>query len=103
MLNISKGNINPEVYFEIRVTWEIRKGLHNNQLVRLFFEVMKEAFAAFSVVMQVLFIILFEALHRGHSFSTYAKFSEKLTFLTPWYEHARNFDFSENFASALNE
>ena len=24
---------------------------------------------------------------RDHSFSTYAKFSEKLTFLTPWYIH----------------
>ena len=24
-----------------------------------------------------------------HSFSTYAKFSEKLTFLTPWYAHVR--------------
>ena len=24
---------------------------------------------------------------RGHSLSTYAKFSEKLTFLTPWYVH----------------
>ena len=26
---------------------------------------------------------------RGHSLSTYAKFSEKLTFLTPWYAHVR--------------
>ena len=25
----------------------------------------------------------------GHPFSTYAKFSEKLTFLTPWYAHVR--------------
>ena len=24
---------------------------------------------------------------RGHSFSTYAKFSKKLTFLTTWYAH----------------
>ena len=24
-----------------------------------------------------------------HSFSTYAKFSEKLIFLTPWYAHVR--------------
>ena len=23
----------------------------------------------------------------GHSFSAYAKFSEKLTWLTPWYAH----------------
>ena len=26
---------------------------------------------------------------RGHPLSTYAKFSEKLTFLTPWYAHIR--------------
>ena len=26
---------------------------------------------------------------RAHSFCTYAKISEKLTFLTPWYTHAR--------------
>ena len=26
---------------------------------------------------------------RGHPFSTYAKFSENLTFLTPWYAHVR--------------
>ena len=26
---------------------------------------------------------------RGHSFSKYPKFSEKLTFLTPWYAHFR--------------
>ena len=26
-------------------------------------------------------------LRRGHPLSTYAKFSEKLTFLTPWYAH----------------
>ena len=25
----------------------------------------------------------------GHPLSTYAKFSEKLAFLTPWYAHAR--------------
>ena len=28
---------------------------------------------------------------RDHSFSTYAKFSEKLTFLTPWYTHVREY------------
>ena len=28
---------------------------------------------------------------RDHSFITYATFSEKLTFLTPWYAHARKF------------
>ena len=28
-------------------------------------------------------------LRRDHSFSTYAKFSEKLTFLAPWYAHVR--------------
>ena len=26
---------------------------------------------------------------KNHSFSTFAKFSEKLTFSTPWYEHVR--------------
>ena len=48
---------------------------------------------------------------RNHSFSTYAKFSEKLTFLTPWYpmlrtcacQGVRNVSFSENFAYVLNE
>ena len=46
----------------------------------------------------------------GHSFSTYAKFSEKLTFLAPWYTHVtcayqgvRNNNFSENFACVRNE
>ena len=34
-----------------------------------------------------------------HPFSTYAKFSEKLTFLIPW---VRNVSFSENFAYVLN-
>ena len=28
-------------------------------------------------------------LYRDHSFSWYAKFSEKLTFRTPWYTHVR--------------
>ena len=44
------------------------------------------------------------------SFSTLAKFSEKLTVLTPWYGHAcvsyqgvRNLSFSENLANVLNE
>ena len=46
---------------------------------------------------------------RNHSFSTYAKFSEKLTFLTPWYETyvwesgGKKWYFSENFAYVLNE
>ena len=37
----------------------------------------------------------------GHPLSTYAKLSEKLTFLTPWcaYQGVRNVSFSENFAS----
>ena len=46
---------------------------------------------------------------RVHPFSTYTKFSEKLTFLTPWYAHirvrireVRNVSFSENFAYVLN-
>ena len=37
----------------------------------------------------------------GHPLSTYAKLSEKLTFLIPWYAHAyqgvRDVSFSENF------
>ena len=57
-----------------------------------------------------------------HPFSAYAKFSEKLTFITPWYAHARktnisyplirtrscayqglrNVSFSENFAYVLS-
>ena len=48
---------------------------------------------------------------RNHSFSTYAKFSEKkLTFITPWYAHVRvrsrgirNVSFPETFAYLLNE
>ena len=45
----------------------------------------------------------------GRSFSTYANFHEKLTFLTPLYAHVRvhigvrNVSFSENFANVLNE
>ena len=43
---------------------------------------------------------------RVYPFSTYVKFSEKLTFLTPWYACAyqgvRNVSFSENFAYVLN-
>ena len=44
-----------------------------------------------------------------HSFCMYAKFSEKLTFLTPIriltyaYQGVRNLSFSENFANVLNE
>ena len=43
-----------------------------------------------------------------HSFSTYAKFSEKQIFFTQWYAHVRvrgvkNVSFSENFAYVLNE
>ena len=44
------------------------------------------------------------------SFITFAKFSEKLTYLTPWYAHVRvrlrgvgNVSFSENFTNAINE
>ena len=58
----------------------------------------------------------------GHSFRTYANFSEKLTFLTPWYAHCNKrshkmcdllvecayhgiwiVSFFENFAYVLNE
>ena len=50
--------------------------------------------------------------HRGvgdHSFSTYAKFSEKLTFLSPdshtyvCGSGGKNVSFSENFAYVLNK
>ena len=45
---------------------------------------------------------------RAHSFSTYAKSSEKLTFLIPLirtrtYQGVRNISFSENFASVFDE
>ena len=45
---------------------------------------------------------------RAHPLSTYAKFSEKLRFLTPWYAHVRvhqgvrNVSFPESFAYVLN-
>ena len=46
---------------------------------------------------------------RGHPLSTYAKFSEKLTFLDPLirtrtyaYQGVRRFSFSENFAYVIN-
>ena len=39
---------------------------------------------------------------RDYSFSTYAKFSKKTTFLKPWYAHVR-VSFSENFANVLNK
>ena len=35
-----------------------------------------------------------------HSFSTYARFSKKVTFATPWYAHVRYF--YENFTYVLN-
>ena len=44
-----------------------------------------------------------------HSSITFAKFSVKLTFLTPWctrscaYQGVRNVSFSENFANVMNE
>ena len=44
----------------------------------------------------------------GYPLSIYAKFSEKLTFLTPWYTHTcayqgvRNVSFSENFPYVIN-
>ena len=42
---------------------------------------------------------------RGHPFSAYAKFSEKVTFLTfhDAYQGVRNVSFSENFTYLLNE
>ena len=46
---------------------------------------------------------------RDHSFSAFAKFPKKLTYLTPWYAHVRlrirgvrNVSFSESFANILN-
>ena len=53
--------------------------------------------------------MLDSVLNRNHSFSTYEKFSEKLTFLTLWYLNVwvrirgvRNVSFPENFAYVLN-
>ena len=53
--------------------------------------------------------MLDRVLNRNHSFSTYEKFSEKLTFLTLWYLNVcvrirgvRNVSFPENFAYVLN-
>ena len=44
---------------------------------------------------------------RDHLFSTYTKFFEKLTFLTPIrtcaYQAVRNVSFTKNFANVLNE
>ena len=45
---------------------------------------------------------------RDNSFITFAKFSEKLTFLTPWYTHVSsyqgvNVSFPEKFANVVNE
>ena len=56
------------------------------------------------------FCFLFYSLSWGHSYSTYASFSVKLTFLTPWYAHVRtcayqgvrNVIFSETFVYLLN-
>ena len=53
----------------------------------------------------------FQNMWRGHSFSTNAKVSKKLTFLTPWYAHVatcayrglRNVSFSKKFAYVRNE
>ena len=39
---------------------------------------------------------------RGHPFSTYAKFFQKLTFRTCAYQGVRNISFSENFACVRN-
>ena len=46
---------------------------------------------------------------RDHSFSAFAKFSDKLTFLSPWYAHVRVrkgvriVSFSESFVNKLNK
>ena len=39
---------------------------------------------------------------RDHSFSTYSKFSEKLTFCTCAFQGVRNSSFSGNFAHVLD-
>ena len=50
--------------------------------------------------------------HMEHSFSAFGKFTERLTFLTPWYAHFlppgayqdfRNRSFSKNFVYVLNK
>ena len=49
----------------------------------------------------------FRELIRDNSIDTYAKFSKKVIFLTPWYVHVRvwvrNVSFAENSAYVLNE
>ena len=52
----------------------------------------------------------FQVSIRDHSFSTYAKFSEKLRFFNPWYAHVHvhargvgHVSFSKNFACIVNE
>ena len=51
---------------------------------------------------------IFDSFVRGHPFSTYAKFSEKLAFLSPdtqmyvCVSGGRNVSFSKNFAYVLN-
>ena len=55
-------------------------------------------------------MLIFKHTQRDHSFITFAKFSEKLTFLTSLictrtcaYQRARSVSFSENFANVTNE
>ena len=57
------------------------------------------------------FLVVVSSISIGaHPFSTHTKFSEKLTFFTPWHTHVRvriilggkNGSFSEDFAYVLN-
>ena len=44
----------------------------------------KYAFEYLELTLNRIFVLVWFFLVWGHSFSTYAKFSENLTFLTPW-------------------
>ena len=44
---------------------------------------------SFIVILNNINFKFFEFVKRDHSFDTYAKFSEKVTFLTPWYAQVR--------------
>ena len=51
--------------------------------------VSKTSFQALACIQLRLVLTMMEIIIRGHPLSTYAKFSEKLTMLTPWYAYVR--------------
>ena len=80
--------------------------LNNKSVFKKTFKMFKKAF--FRPLLPFLCVLL--SLEMGHPLSTYAKFCEKLTFLsiskltlrTCAYQGVRNDSFSENFAYVLN-